>query len=807
MVEVQAQLAVGSWKTYASFASVDKVVDTPHMVYYITNGQLYSRDKDNDETYNYTAGNKLSESNVSNIFYNYDKNYLFIVYSNGNTDIIDSDGRVYNMPDIMDASLDVVPVINDVDFDGDRIYVATNFGVVVFDYKKKEVVTAGDYGRNMTSVMVLGDNLWLVEGYIYYNSNKNRNLTSSTSIQRHEFAYTTDKLMKLGDDKIVIMGDEGKKLVVCNYISQDSKIVIISERSTAGLKNIQRLTDGRLMCHTYDSIYIIDTDGNIDVTSVAGTDMEIKKVGSMYETKQIASCKGLDKLWLGSDAGLSCYSIKDGGLTVLSEPARPDNALTFSIIGRLYKGPSGAIYASSHGFSHLIGEAVNPGNSSDNLFYINKLYNGDIIDLTPKIGEFEVRPANSKGNKSLTMEPKGFRSGYQVLEDPNDAEAYIVGSFYDGYYRFKKGEGTIQYDGSNSTLKSILNGYRMQANGMDIDEHGNLWVSQYLYEADDSYRQFHMLQADKVGTETTANDWQSVKDVTFADETGHDGNLLACRHSNNVIYYDGRYIPPISIIKTKGTLSTSDDLLVMGSELIDQDGNAFSYNYIYSAIEDMKGRVWFGTDNGVIEITRPDDMNNSRFDINHLKVPRKDGTNFADYLLNGEEVCAMAVDPSNRKWLATLKSGVYLVSENGDEILEHFDPANSPLPSYSVFAVACDDNNNVFFGTQNGLYQYSSMSAPAREDFSEVYAYPNPVRPDYTGWITITGLMENSLVKIADAAGNVFYQSTSEGGMLVWDGCDRQGRRVKTGVYYVFASHGGEGQETNGAVTKILVVN
>ena len=102
---------------------------------------------------------------------------------------------------------------------------------------------------------------------------------------------------------------------------------------------------------------------------------------------------------------------------------------------------------------------------------------------------------------------------------------------------------------------------------------------------------------------------------------------------------------------------------------------------------------------------------------------------------------------------------------------------------------------------------YSSTSAPAADDYSQVYAYPNPVRPDYTGWITITGLMDNSLVKIADAAGNVFHQGTSEGGMMVWDGCDSHGKRVKTGVYYVFASTGGDGVESNGAVTKILVVN
>ena len=151
---------------------------------------------------------------------------------------------------------------------------------------------------------------------------------------------------------------------------------------------------------------------------------------------------------------------------------------------------------------------------------------------------------------------------------------------------------------------------------------------------------------------------------------------------------------------------------------------------------------------------------------------------------------------------------MYLVSESGDEIIEHFTTENSQLPSNRVYSVLSDPNSNsVFIGTDLGLAEYSSTSSPSQDDYSNVYAYPNPVRPEYTGWITIKGLMENSLVKIADAAGNVFYTTQSEGGMVTWDGCNANGQRVKTGVYYVFASQGQEGEEKAGAVTKILVVN
>jgi hypothetical protein len=175
-------------------------------------------------------------------------------------------------------------------------------------------------------------------------------------------------------------------------------------------------------------------------------------------------------------------------------------------------------------------------------------------------------------------------------------------------------------------------------------------------------------------------------------------------------------------------------------------------------------------------------------------------------LLDTEKINCMCVDASNRKWIATQMSGVYLVSEDGDEILEHFTTDNSYLPSDAVASVFCDPLSNiVYFGTSVGIASYNGTASPAKDNYDDVYAYPNPVRPDYSGWITVTGLMEDSLVKIADAAGNVFYQGRSEGGMVTWDGCNAAGDRVKTGVYYVFASHSGDDSQM-GVVTKILVV-
>ena len=103
------------------------------------------------------------------------------------------------------------------------------------------------------------------------------------------------------------------------------------------------------------------------------------------------------------------------------------------------------------------------------------------------------------------------------------------------------------------------------------------------------------------------------------------------------------------------------------------------------------------------------------------------------------------------------------------------------------------------------MFEYFSDSTPAEPDYSNVYAYPNPVRPDFTGLVTIKGLMDNSLLKIVDAGGNVVKQLRSTGGMATWDCCGDNGNRVKTGVYYVMASQG-DSSSKQSSVTKLVII-
>jgi hypothetical protein len=141
----------------------------------------------------------------------------------------------------------------------------------------------------------------------------------------------------------------------------------------------------------------------------------------------------------------------------------------------------------------------------------------------------------------------------------------------------------------------------------------------------------------------------------------------------------------------------------------------------------------------------------------------------------------------------------------GLEEIHHFTVENSPLLSNNITDIAIDGETGVvYIGTEGGLISYKGTAIEGRENFGDVYVYPNPVRHDHEGDIVITGLVGNVNVKITDIAGNIVFETTALGGQALWDGRSFSGERVRTGVYLVFCTDE-DGSKTH--VTKLLVIN
>lgn len=188
-------------------------------------------------------------------------------------------------------------------------------------------------------------------------------------------------------------------------------------------------------------------------------------------------------------------------------------------------------------------------------------------------------------------------------------------------------------------------------------------------------------------------------------------------------------------------------------------------------------------------------------------MPRNDGTNYADYLLAGLDIATIAIDNANRKWVGTSTDGVYVISADNMVQEAHFQSSNSSLLSDVVEKIVINsETGTVYIGTDKGLCSVESNASKTNDNMSKdnVWAYPNPVKPEYTGMITIVGLSYNADVKITTTNGVIVAEGRSTGGSFHWDGCDKKGKRVASGVYMVnTATESGD----SGTVCKIAVVN
>lgn len=781
---VKAQRSVGSWEVYSNYLAPEQMLETPDKVFCLSSGSLFSFDKNSEELYQYGIHNVLSEAIITKIFYNGKGDYIVVVYKSGNIDVIKNDGKVVNLPDIKDAVLQSDRTINDVSFGDGRIYVATNFGIVVYDDKRWEVVESGMYDKPVKYVAATDEYI----GAYFTNEKKIGFMPADKTVRYYENFILNDCAACTG-----LRGLKGNLFLGSNSSSAFSpkKVVFNPDDNTVAFNDW--VPDGNYTgpYENKNGYYIYNTvasgnnkacikefDENYNITETS--------LPSDFSGKVITMWDNPKKLFTADKDGISEYSFaEDGTLTMLRDSFKPE-AITSKGVGYLTATSSGKIYASARGKTLLFsGDWPN----NQNISYINVIENNRLKDITPS-GLTLIR-TTTEGYTDGTFRPSNT---YNIVEDPDDPDTYYITTQYDGVFKIKDGKQINFYNHTNSSF--VQNWIYMMTSSIDIDGKGNLWVA--------GNHRLNVLSSEKrkLTTPTTSADW--VSDFPFAAKEW-DGLLLACKKSNMVLY-TFRDTGTLICIDSNGTASAADDKNYSWSTFIDQDGKEWSLYQVYCMVEDNNGQVWVGTDQGVFIIPNPSKLTDPNMRIQRIKVPRNDGTNFADYLLEGEPIYSIAVDGINRKWIGTANSGAYLVSENGSQIIEHFTPENSYLPLNSIYAIACDKfSNAVYFGTVAGLVKYNSDASPASDDYNEVYAYPNPVRPEYNGFITIAGLMEDSLVKVTDAAGNVFFQGKSQGGMITWDGCDASGNRVKTGVYYVFASQNGNGQ-TSGAVTKILVV-
>jgi hypothetical protein len=368
----------------------------------------------------------------------------------------------------------------------------------------------------------------------------------------------------------------------------------------------------------------------------------------------------------------------------------------------------------------------------------------------------------------------------QIAIDPKDKTHLVAASWWNGLLDIKNNTLTNIFDSTNTNNLLQSQGYSYRIAGVGFDRSGNLFAAASLVPYGLVYRTFN-------------NEWGNFYTYPYIGGQEINGLTLDYFNSYKLIYTASN---SILLINNQGEMKLIDP----------NNGSLLQTSSVNCLTQDKEGEIWIGTEKGIkviYSLTGAFDMNSSAYDVqcNNIVYSEK---GIAQYLLSFENVKCIMVDGANRKWVGTDRSGIYVLSANGDKEIAHFTAENSPLFSNKVICMAqSPTTGEVFIGTDRGIISYRAQSLEPKTEDVTLQVFPNPVRPDYTGYITIKGFVEDSDVKITDANGRLVAHLQSLGGQVVWDGLNFEGQRVGSGVYFVFAS-ANEGKNTTKG--KFLIV-
>lgn len=754
----------GSWRSHFSYRDATQCAAINGKVYVVSNGSLYSYTPKDELVECYDKSNGLSDWGIRCITACEKTNTLVVVYNNANIDFIRPNEDIVNITDFLNEnSLD--PKVNDLRIINGKAYLATNFGVVVLDVEREEF---GD--TYMFDVVTYS--CTELDGFIYAATKDGLYCGDM-----HENLLDIANWELLSPDLYTQLVTFDKQLVALETTDSVCKISPTDGLSTPfcqGKFNFMQVDDGALIVGNKTNVYVYTDLENYSQFTFDGTVNGFSIAGDMCWTSN-------------GGKGLNGYQYN-----------RSNKQLTKKVTGIMPNGPI-RNYCQYLNFTEEGRLLVAGGclNYFDNTFYAGTLM------------MYEDNTWSSFEEDGITRRSAGqYRNMTSIVQDPKDPNHHYASSFGQGIYEFRDMKFVRQYmhkgkDGMSTVVASALEsavptsyGYT-RISRLQYDKQGNLWI----INADGGANVTCPLKIMKPDGQFVSLYYEELEKLPTVTEV-----LFA---KNGWIWAVSMRAPAqLFCIDTNGTLENTKDDRVKGFDenFVDQDGNVVLVYYINDIAEDHNGDIWVLTDKGLYVLYNTGNAFDNDYCFTKIKVPRNDGTNYADYLLDGAYTTCMEVDGANRKWIGTLNNGLYLVSADGRETIHHFTAEDTPLPSNSIESLALNHlTGELYIGTDKGLVSYSSDATQGVESYDDdkVYAYPNPVASYYDGLITVVGLKANSHVKVINTAGRLVAEGTSLGGTFTWDGRTPQGQRVSTGVYYVLACDE-DGNE--GVATKVLFI-
>lgn len=737
------------WRLHLSYINPSEIDASAQRIYAAANGALFSLNRADESLEYWNKATGLNGNSVSHIAYDALSEQLMIAYEDGRIDLLDEEGTVTQMPDLYMKAGAVAVTIHCLATGSRYAYAGTSFGIIALNTRKAETADTYYIGSEAAAVEVqqiaeLGDSLYAFSYDRMYKASLRDNLVDYTF-------WTSEQLP-------------------CERVSQ-----------------VQVWKDA-LYTVQHDSLY--------------------RREGSHWQLVRPEPVQ-----WIHANDGQLLVYLTNGGLFRLTDEGQLSGlSNTYNLNNALFT--NGEYWAAETNFG-----LIRLGSSGDDYFHTegpNSNFGYCMYAAHDRIysatggrwaAQF-VRPGRIniyEGNAWRCIDEGQIGSAVgvpaydisSVAVDPQDPGHFFAAAYGRGVFEFKNYTAVKHYTPANSTLREAAEGINPNlytfVDGVTMDEEGNLWVLNNTAIG----KPLHVL--------TPYGQWFALQ--LYSGGQSHQlitptGIWTDKRNSHHKWMMAQRSMPKVVLLDDGGTPTlSSDDRCMVRSSFVDQNGNVLSPSQFRCWAQDEKNRIWIGTEKGVLLIEAKTDFFKSNA-CRRIIIPRNDGTGLGDYLLGDEQINCMAVDGGDRMWIGTTNSGLYLI-EDDTIVVAHFTETNSLLPSNTIQSIAImPRTGEVFVGTDRGIASYRSDASEPHEDMSEAYAFPNPVRPGYTGMISIAGLMENTVVNIVDAGGNLVCKTKSHGGTAVWDGKLQDGRYATPGIYTALCNEPG-GKHT---VVKILVI-
>ena len=798
MALLMTSLAQSSkWNSYRSYYDVSHIEPAGNKVFVLASNSMFSYNLNDQTIDEYMQSNGLSSNIISRIAWSSAAKQLFIVYDDYNFDFLDTEGNIVNIASYKTKYTTEDKTINDIYIDGVYAYLATAFGVMKINLRNKVIDNTFRLNCNISTVLVKDNIIYAMskEKETLFVGKQTDNLLDSNSWSQQpapkcDHLYISKGLIigfEVTDEVETVLGLSYKTKVYTmnqyditpNGITSTKLLETKSERQRNNNNYVEPVYN--INCQNEHIIFTKDNN----VYEVYGNSVDNYVLPDM-------ECLTYDNAnrcyWVCSSEDKSIVQLKKQGDTTESSASASPFTVTASGI-RVNNLKYNWWFSLRYRDGYLIG--TDGGLSGDNQLWLSEKENRKAaIQMLKPDGTWVVFEDDIKQYTNITY------SDICCSDiDPLDSTHVVVGS-RSGVYEFKDGKFLKHWTYTNSPLTtSAGNSFLyVEVPGVLFEDNGDLWVL-------NGYSNNCILKLRHDG------EWENHTPKELVET--NMGNVRNTRHphfdSKGRLWFcvDHGFLPAVYCFNP-----TNGDLLSFCKPFANQDGNVVNVvDGVHALDIDKDDNVWVGTDVGLFMIPAGSTPTSSPTQLTQLKIARNDGTNFADYLLADTDISAIAVDGANRKWIGTFNNGVYLISSDNQQVLLHFTMENSPLLADYIESIAINSNTGVvFFGTKNGLCSYQSDATQTYDEMTKdnVHAYPNPVHPDYTGPITITGLTMNADVKILSSSGYLVAEGRSSGGSFEWDGRDLNGRRVASGVYMV---HTATSEGKKGIVCKVAIVN